>query len=136
MEFLPHVEAETQRELKDEIQREKGVGGGGMTMPTYETMLGWGETECAVCAAKPGIAKLCVSCMDNRDKIRSLQAYARVLLERTEFIRGREKPTAGPGADYGDQVLHQLWSLAAGREDYDKKKWIELERLVHAGIER
>jgi len=43
---------------------------------------------------------------------------------------------AGPKPhDYGDAILHRLWTKAVGTADYCKEEWKALEKLVHAGIE-
>lgn len=31
-------------------------------------------------------------------------------------------------------MLHKLWTKAVGTEGYDKKLWMELERLIHKEI--
>jgi len=33
-----------------------------------------------------------------------------------------------------ENMLHKLWTKAVGTEGYDKKLWMELERLIHKEI--
>ncbi len=49
-------------------------------------------------------------------------------------IDAEEANTCLSPGEFGDAVLHRLWTRAVVHPDYDKEEWLELERLVHAGI--